>query len=765
MNIKTVKLRGFIGIKKGLGLDEISLDLSGVSGLVALAGPNGHGKTTLLDNLHPFPCLGSRDKALSHHVFLRDSERDLTFDHDGVEYRTQIKIDSESGKTEGFIWANGESLVDGKITSYKKKIEDIFGSQTLFFESVFCAQNATKLSDMRTGLLRDLFAEFLRLDELQEKHLTAKQIKNIMIGKVTDKDIQIAKLQDSCSEYEHVSSQIKALSTEIEQRSKDINHFQNKIEQSEIMIDELKTAYQKNETHRTKVKELEDKRQSITDMHKSEVSRIETDLEGLREKYKGLSADRANNLDVMAKKDKIKDAVKVVKFNTEQIESLNGKIDKSREKLQELKDGAAHLDREMLTLINQQKGYYSNPEISSLTDKLKHLNRAAADLDKRDDSCQSKTCPFIASAVEALEQIPTIKADLQKAISKNEEDIKDNETAQKALNETIDTMSSRIKALETDINVMVSTRQDHSIKVSEAQDLASQINDIEVAENNVNRLEKLMEENKDEGLKAKANLDNTKEIFNKQISGIDADLKEAQAMIKDEVTSHKIDAYNVEILNKKGELKDKQEQLKAKELELNTNTAKLEEISKAKEELDKLNAEKGELSKEVEEWAWLTTALSKDRLQALEIAGAAPTITGYANQLLSSAFGPQTMVKLQTQDENGKEVLNIQVVDEDGEDVTLSNRSGGQQVWALKALRLAMAMLSKEKSGRNFKTILTDEEDGALDSEKAVMFIHLYRAFMEHGGFDSCFYISHKPECVDMADHVLEFSKGGIEIS
>ena len=585
-----------------------------------------------------------------------------------------------------------------------------------------------------------------------------------MAGKVTDKVLHIDKLKDRCSEHEHISSQIKTLSTEIEQRAADINHYQNNIEQSEIMLDELKTAYQKNEIHRTKVKELEDKRQSITDMHQAEISRIESDLEGLRDKYKSFSADRANNLDVMAKKDKIKDAVKVVKFNTDQVEDLTGKIDKSREKLQELKDGAALLDFEMMTLMNQQKGYYSNTEISSLTEKLNHLNRAAADLDKRDDSCQSKTCPFIASAVEALEQIPTIKADLQNAISKNEEAIKDNETAQKALNKTIDTMSSRIKALETDINIMTSTRQDHIRKVSGAQDLASQINDIEVAESNIKQIEKLMEENKDEGIKAKTHLDNTKEIFNKQIAGIDADIKEARAMINDEITSHKIDAYKVEILNKKGELKDKQEQLKAKELELNANTAKLEEISKAKEELDKLNAEKDGLSKEVEEWSWLTTALSKDRLQALEIAGAAPTITGYANQLLSSAFGPQTMVKLQTQDDNGKEILNIQVVDEDGEDVTLSNRSGGQQVWALKALRLAMAMLSKEKSGRNFKTILTDEEDGALDSEKAVMFIHLYRAFMEHGGFDTCFYISHKPECVDMADHILEFSKGGIEI-
>lgn len=60
MKILNAKLRGFIGVKKGMGLDEIEVDLSSLSGLVALAGPNGHGKTTLLENLSPYRGLASR---------------------------------------------------------------------------------------------------------------------------------------------------------------------------------------------------------------------------------------------------------------------------------------------------------------------------------------------------------------------------------------------------------------------------------------------------------------------------------------------------------------------------------------------------------------------------------------------------------------------------------------------------------------------------------------------------------------------------------
>ena len=49
-------LTGFRGIKDGLGRDEISLDLDALTGnaqLIAIAGANGRGKTTVMDNLHP----------------------------------------------------------------------------------------------------------------------------------------------------------------------------------------------------------------------------------------------------------------------------------------------------------------------------------------------------------------------------------------------------------------------------------------------------------------------------------------------------------------------------------------------------------------------------------------------------------------------------------------------------------------------------------------------------------------------------------------
>src|SRR6218665_486700 len=56
-------LKGFRGIRDGLGFPQLTLDLERLAGdaqLIAIAGPNGSGKTTVMDNLTPYNLLASR---------------------------------------------------------------------------------------------------------------------------------------------------------------------------------------------------------------------------------------------------------------------------------------------------------------------------------------------------------------------------------------------------------------------------------------------------------------------------------------------------------------------------------------------------------------------------------------------------------------------------------------------------------------------------------------------------------------------------------
>src|SRR5262245_29541918 len=93
-------LKGFRGIHDGLGLEEVVLDLQKVSGdakLIAVGGANGRGKSTILDNLHPYLVMPSRASAdglgtfsFYDHVYLPESEKVLVWQHGGVRYKTHL---------------------------------------------------------------------------------------------------------------------------------------------------------------------------------------------------------------------------------------------------------------------------------------------------------------------------------------------------------------------------------------------------------------------------------------------------------------------------------------------------------------------------------------------------------------------------------------------------------------------------------------------------------------------------------------------------
>ncbi len=82
-------LKGFRGVRDGLGLDEITLDLELLADgaeLIAIARANGSGKSTIIDSLVPFMALQSRAGntgpggfSYYDHVYLPESLKVLTW--------------------------------------------------------------------------------------------------------------------------------------------------------------------------------------------------------------------------------------------------------------------------------------------------------------------------------------------------------------------------------------------------------------------------------------------------------------------------------------------------------------------------------------------------------------------------------------------------------------------------------------------------------------------------------------------------------------
>ena len=187
-----LRLKGAKGIKAGpsldwSGLDEIEIDFAGKVGLIAMAGENGAGKSTVIECAHHYPQLVSRDGALWSHFMGREAEKEFISSFMGREYRSVIKMDAEQGKQEGFLWIDGKPSVNGKITAYKEKVNEIFGQPFTYFRSQFCPQKSKKTREMQIeamtpGVFRELLREFLNLQKYAVWEDTAKQAGNSFQG-------------------------------------------------------------------------------------------------------------------------------------------------------------------------------------------------------------------------------------------------------------------------------------------------------------------------------------------------------------------------------------------------------------------------------------------------------------------------------------------------------------------------------------------------------------------------------------------------------
>ncbi|MDQ7818422.1 MAG: SMC family ATPase [Melioribacteraceae bacterium] len=263
MRIIKLELRGAIGINKGLGIEEITIDFSCFQeGLIALVGENGRGKTTIIENLHPFRRLISREGNLSDHFYLKDSYRKLEFSFNGKIYRSEIYIDGITKKQEAYLKTDQLSLNDGKPTSYDEVLEEIFGSEELFFNSVFSAQKSRGISELSASQKRELFYELLGLNKYQlylekakefmkdseiirEKILYQKSTSEESLLKLPRHEIEFIELTDNHNKVKHEISLIDISLSELKERKSD--------------LEKMKIAYvQKSEINESLLKRIEE---------------------------------------------------------------------------------------------------------------------------------------------------------------------------------------------------------------------------------------------------------------------------------------------------------------------------------------------------------------------------------------------------------------------------------------------------------------------------------------------------------------------------
>ncbi len=784
MKILKLKLRGAIGIRKGLGVEEVEIDFSNFqSGLIALTGRNGSGKTTVMENLHPYRQMVSRDGSLQSHFFLKDSYRSLDFEFNGRSYRSKILIDALTGGSEAYLLELKDNttfaLNDGKLTTYDKAIEDLLGSPELFFNSVFSGQKSKGIAELKPADRRKLFYELLNLNSY-EVYLEESKLKL----KLCEQDL--AKIEGEIKALQQDQTSIDVL--EIERQEKleyqaqlisDISELESSVEGASEVIREtevkIQIAHQKvlaNDQIQKELKELEKQIWSITELNNSKIARYQGDIEDqkkLLERYKKLSSPEAKEKIEQALSDKKEHQAKLDELKTVASNLDKGYAEFQKEYSVKLK-GLASIEKSLSDAKISEKETKTN-----LTNARKSVDSSLKDSELIDqvpcDEQTGKSCQFLSNAFASKANFDFFSSE------------------EKRLSNELLIQQSGVKNLETkiadqkqEVDQFFQDKDNYFRGSIKTNGDAIKLIEQSLASLNQHNYEKLLDELKE--------ADNQIKLCEQSISGHDKLIVETKLSFEQNLASFKkqvedlnrkydkivlvrIQELNADLLIHKQKLLGLNQQLQSSRAridEAKQDVAKLEQLietmTRNEERIEKLKDSKIEIESEIKDWTFLTKAFDKTGIPVLKLENSGIEITSVANELLSIFENKFRIVfettKLKADKKSYKESFDINIVEEDGV-CEISNKSGGERVWIETALQLAISLVVRQQ-GKKIETSFLDEKDGQLDSDNANLYLSMLRNAHNKSGIHNTFIITHRNELIDLIPQRVSLADGYINI-
>lgn len=196
----------------------------------------------------------------------------------------------------------------------------------------------------------------------------------------------------------------------------------------------------------------------------------------------------------------------------------------------------------------------------------------------------------------------------------------------------------------------------------------------------------------------------------------------------------------------------------------------LEQAQASSGRVSTLTAERDRAFADLADWELLAQSLGRDGLQAALIDCAGPELTELVNDLLRTCVGPRWTVTIETtrSSSDGKKQIEgceVRVLDtERGRDAEVSTFSGGERVLIGEAVALALSMLACRRSGVERPTLVRDETGAALDPVNARAYVAMLRRAAEVISADRVLFVSHQPECSELADARIVVADGKVEV-
>jgi exonuclease SbcC len=809
MKINSLKLRGAIGIRKGLGKEEIELNFRDLApGLVAISGKNGTGKTTIIENLHPYRCMVSRDGSLSGQFYLKDSYRTLEFEYNGKQYESKILIDALTGASEAYLFEDCKALNDGKLTTYDIEIDKLLGSRELFFNSVFSGQKSKGIAQLKPAEIKTLFFELLNLNHYEIYCEKAKEKMKAKQLELSGLEGEIRVLQETVTEFNEADimlckETLQYLEESIITNGNDLSNAQKRKEELGIALSKAEDSKRLNIQIESQISDKQKQIVEICEKYKTEAKALaEASRKELVECGSFASQSKIAEIDNAIQRNvklqsnlamivsKIGEKT-VLELKIKEIEeNLSFTIQAGRNVQQELYRLRAKINAPIGTIVDLENKLFAN---TYQTEKRnKDLEKAKSDYrlinEVPCDELTGMNCQFLKNAHEMKDIIPIIENELL-TLDFEKQDF------ERRKNEVIEIRDSIQKEINSFSEIEKITLNDEgrireeSSKVREDLALVN-LHPWEQYKQDAVKAEsdnKVLEMQKEAFLKEAENIEREKEQIIAKYSALE---QEKQRSMHETVERLELDIQTIKgdlisdvdnliygLVDEVNNLLFRINILKSDSILLRNRVSdhqtKLKEmeikIEASRQNQAKINAkitEKILCETEIKDYSFLVKAFDKTGIPVLKLENSGIEISYRANELLSlfeNKFRIVFETTSWTKDKKKlKETFLINVVEDDGV-CNLSDKSGGQQVWLETAIQLAISLVVRQQ-GRRIETSFLDEKDGALDIDNAYSYVQMLRRAHEMSGVHNTFIITHRQELLDMIPQKVMLKDGFLQV-
>lgn len=734
--LMSISLRGAIGIKDGIGRDELNIDFTQYSdGILGLIGSNGAGKTTILENCHPYPQMLTRGGSLKDHFFLKDSHRILIYrTSSGKEIKISMIIDGAAKcigtryivterKNKNEAWTPVTN-VDGSYDSYKEWVSHTFGSLDMFLRTSFYAKEQIKsVPDLSKATKAEKMTFFSTLAGTEYLSKIADEAKRLN----KEEEEKIKEIKSSVKDFDNVKQEL--------------NEAETTIERDKIEVEKLKALLEVDNKELEVYKEEQNKylavAGSLSMLHDSLKSKTELE-ETLSRQYLSLQDDADELQDLIANKEDFKAQLEWLNENTTKKSELKKEIAKLQDDVFQKKCRQSEVETKVMNL--QRDKLDIERTINKLELKIETINNGMPDL--------NGNCPVCGAPLSEHK-----KEELKAEVEDYKNQLKDN-TKQKHQALT------RFAELENEI------------KLYDIESYKKEILDIE---NSI--FEKRRDIDAIDGYIETLDIDRIKYVCEQA----EADLQ--KTLIEKKETSVKLEKAQKELKEledmSKNQPKDYSDKIKRLERGILDTTSKIGELTAESnlclKQLEKLRIV-AEQVKDIEgkltehranqhDYSIIEKAFGNNGIQSLELDTAAPEISDITNAILHETYGDRFTLSFETQRDtaDGRRIDDfiINVFDaKSGRLKKLDVLCSGESVWIKQALYYAFSVLRTRRTGFCFKTRFLDEADGSLDSEARLRYVKMIKAAHKACNARLTLLITHSQEIKDILEQKIELTSG-----